>query len=449
MVMMARNWNPLVTQYFLLTFLLALLLSAAAPAMILAGQTGGEGSGRVNAPEQAEKPYLVLVSIDGFRWDFPDLQETPAIDRIAARGIKAEALQPVFPTLTFPNHYTIATGVLPASHGIVANQFPHEDRDRWYHYKDRSSVQDGRWYLSEPIWVTAEKQGMVSAAYFFVGTEADVAGIRPSHWRAFDASISGEDRVQQVLGWLSEPARTRPHLITLYFEDVDDYTHWHGPGSAESLDAIKRVDAQLLQLLDGIERLAHGDEVYVLLVSDHGMAGYDSTRPTLILDQILDLEGALSVEGGPYVFLHFEDLDPGRAEQMRNTINGRWTCGRALLPTEAPPAWKMGSNGRSPDLIVIADAGCSVITTLEKQNKITPGDHGWPPEMPEMRGIFYAMGPRIPPGIQIGVVQAADIYALMLSILGLPAPHQIEGDADWLPSLLLPAPGAEPGSLIH
>jgi len=436
--MAERSSKQILTPGIFLRLVLGLLLAMAGPAMAHGDPATDGGSGAINASGKLDKPYLVLVSIDGFRWDFPDLQDTPAMDRMAASGLKAEALEPAFPTLTFPNHYSIATGLLPASHGIVANEFPHEDGERWYHYKDRSTVQDGQWYLAEPIWVTAEKQGMVSAAYFFVGTEADVAGVRPSHWYAFDAAISGEVRVQQVLGWLSEPPETRPHLITLYFEEVDDYTHWYGPGSPESLEAIQRVDAQLGLLLDGIENLDHGKEIYVLLVSDHGMAGYDSPEPTLVLNRIIDLAGTHSVEGGPYVFIHFEETDPGRAKLMRDTINGHWTCGRALLPTEAPPAWKMESGGRFPDLLVMANAGCSVITTTQKQKKITPGDHGWPPEMPEMRGIFYAVGPRIPAGTRTGMVHVTDIYPLMLSILGLPAPHPTDGDPERLPSLLLP-----------
>jgi predicted AlkP superfamily pyrophosphatase or phosphodiesterase len=398
---------------------------------------GSDNSGRVhssnsvNSAEQMDKPYLVLVSIDGFRWDFPDLQDTPGMDRMAARGLKAEALQPVFPTLTFPNHFSIATGVLPAGHGIVANEFPDDDRAHWYHYKDRDSVQDGRWYRAEPIWVTAEKQGMVTAAYYFVGTEADVGGVRPSHWYEFDASVGGEMRVEQVLEWLSGPPETRPHLVTLYFEDVDENTHWYGPGSPESVDAIKRVDSLLLRLLEGIEALDHGGEVYVLLVSDHGMATYRD-EPTLVLDRIVDLEGVRSVEGGPYVFMHFEKSDAGRAERVRDTINENWDCGQAMFPADAPATWRLGSHGRLPELIVMANPGCSVLTSKKKQKKITPGDHGWAPEMPEMRGIFYAVGPGIPPGARIGTVQATDIYPLMLSILDLPAPHPVETSPGWL-----------------
>ena len=235
--------------------------------------------------------------------------------------MKAEAMQPAFPTLTFPNHYSIATGMLPAHHGLVGNEFPGEEKGSWYNYKTRSTVQDGSWYLAEPIWVTAEKQGMVTAAYFFVGTEADVRGVRPTHWRKFNADTSGEQRVRQVLDWLAEPAAVRPHLVTLYFEEVDDFAHWCGPGSQESIQAIRRVDEQIGQLLDGIETLPIAEDVYIVLVSDHGQALYQTQKPVFILDRHVDLDGASLVEGGPYVFIHFEQEDVTRAVEIRDTIN--------------------------------------------------------------------------------------------------------------------------------
>jgi predicted AlkP superfamily pyrophosphatase or phosphodiesterase len=411
----------------------------------------GDEQHRLNAPEQRTKPYLVLVSIDGFRWDFASFLDTPGIDRLASEGLSAEALLPVFPTLTFPNHFSIATGQLPRNHGIVANEFPHEDGERWYFYKDRESVQDGQWYLAEPIWVTAEKQGMLSAAFFFVGTEADISGKRPTHWRAFDADVPGSERVEQVLHWLAEPAPTRPHVITLYFEDVDDNTHWYGPGSAESVAAIGRVDVHLQKLLAGIDALPHGDQVYVFLVSDHGMAAYDPSRPPFVIDQVASLEGVRAVEGGPYVFLHFDDAETGRLREVRDAINNSWDCGRALLPDEAPPDWQLSDSGRFPDLIAVADPGCAVLSSADKQHKVQPGDHGWAPDSADMRGVFYAWGPRIPPATRVPPIRVTDIYPLMLAVLDLPA-GKMDGDPEFLPSLLLPeapAPSATGDSERH
>ena len=142
------------------------------PAALLAVVACASPAPEESAPSDA--PALVLVSIDGFRWDFDRFAETPTLDRMARSGLKARALQPAYPTLTFPNHYSIATGLLPQHHGIVANSFPDATRKRWYRMSDRAAVQDGRWYAGEPVWVTAEKQGLRSAAYYFVGTEADI-----------------------------------------------------------------------------------------------------------------------------------------------------------------------------------------------------------------------------------------------------------------------------------
>jgi arylsulfatase A-like enzyme len=410
-----------------------LVLLLAAPA-----DAGPKGSGGVNDPALRDKPYIVLFSIDGFRWDFAEMVETPAMDFLAENGLRAEALQPVFPTLTFPNHYSIATGALPTNHGIIANEFPNRDRSRWYHYKDRETVQDGGWYRRDPIWVTAERRGMVTAAYFFVGTEADVSGIRPTHWRAFNAEDSDESRVQQVLDWLAEPPESRPHLLTLYTEDVDDHTHWHGPGSPESLASIARVDQRLQQLLDGIAKLPHGDQVYVIMVSDHGQAGYDSDQPALVIDEVADLSGVRAVEGGPFVYLYFSPEEKRRVLQVRDAINGSWNCGRALTPADAPPGWRIQGDRRFADLIVQADPGCGVISRGGLAHKMTPGDHGWAPEIPEMRGILYAFGPRIPAGARPGRVHVTDVYPMMLEILGLEAPHAMDGDPERLPSLLSP-----------
>jgi len=179
------------------------MVLAACPA------SGGPGSGGRNAADRLDSPYLILISIDGFRWDYPSIYATPALDRLAAGGVRAEAMRPVYPSLTFPNHYSIATGLYPAEHGIVHNHFPNGERDAWYHLWDRSSVEDGRWYGGVPIWVAAEKAGMVSAAYYFVGTEAAIGDVMPSHWYSFDESVPAGARVEQVIDWLQLPADER------------------------------------------------------------------------------------------------------------------------------------------------------------------------------------------------------------------------------------------------
>ena len=405
---------------------LILAMSVACQAQTPAGASGG--SGGVNAANQQGKPYLVVISIDGFRWDYMARYPTPSLHRIAAAGLKAERLLPVFPTLTFPNHYSIATGLYPAHHGLVANDFPDPARDTWYSLRKRETVEDPRYYGGEPIWVAAEKQGMVAAAFFFVGTEAPVAGVAPTHWRSYDKKIGGAERVDQVLEWLAQPAATRPHVYTLYFEDIDDHSHWYGPDSAENAAAISRVDGYIGRLLDGIEKLPFADRIHLIVVSDHGQGAYIENQAPYLLDEHVNLDDTVIIEGGSYLFLHLQPDDAGRAADITAAVNSSWEHGRAYLPEDAPPDWHVDGNPRFPDVILMPDAGYAVLSAMDKVGKINAGDHGWAPEDPDMHGIFIACGPGITPGLALGPVRNIDLYPLMLSLLGLDAPATIDGD---------------------
>lgn len=407
----------------IILLLLALISAASISCIGTSSTSTGQqpaGSDGVNTEEQQDKPYIVLISIDGFGWDYTDRFATPALDRLIERGVRAESLKPVFPTLTFPNHYSIATGTYPAEHGIIANYFPHEDSSAWYNYRDRGAVQDGSWYGGEPIWVAAERAGMVSAAYFFVGTEAPVDGISPTHWYPFSADIPGNERVGQVLHWLELPEERRPHVVTLYFEHVDMASHRYGPDSPENEAAVSEVDGYLSQLLDGIEALPISDEVYVVVVSDHGQSVYRDRAATLILDEIIDLEGITIVEGGSHAFLFLDDGDAGRAARIRDTVNGHWQHGRAWLRAETPAEWQLGHGARIADIILQPDPGYAVLSTKELVSKLNVGAHGWAPEFRDMHGIFIGAGPRLPSGCRIGTVEAVEIYPLLLDILELP-----------------------------
>ncbi|NND43694.1 MAG: alkaline phosphatase family protein [Xanthomonadales bacterium] len=392
-------------------------------------------TGGINAPQMQDKPYLVLVSLDGFRWDYPDRGLTPTLSRLAREGVRAERLLPVFPTLTFPNHYSLVTGLYPARHGIVANDFPLEDGG-WYHIRDRAVVQNGSLYHGDPLWVSAERQGMVAASFFWVGTEADIAGVRPTHWRLFTKDIGGTARVDQVLEWLSEPPESRPHFVTLYFEDVDDYAHWYGPDSAEADDAIRRVDRYLARLLGGIKDLPHGDQVNVVVVSDHGQAPYHDRVETLVLDSLISLEGISAVDGGSYIFLHFDQADPARAQRISTQVNKAWKNGRAWAREAAPPGWRVGPRPRAPDVILVASTGHAVISSEAHRDKVNAGDHGWRPEDQDMHGILFAHGPAFKVGFRAGPARNVDVHALLVQVLELDAVPETDSDPDALRALL-------------
>lgn len=394
------------------------------------------GSGGVNAPDMRDRPYLILVSIDGFRWDYQDLVDTPALDEIAASGVRAESMLPVFPTLTFPNHYSIATGLYPANHKLIGNHFPNKERTRFYSLADRTAVQDGYWYGGQPIWVAAEKSGMVSAAYFFVGSEAPVDATPLTYWHDFDASIPGSERVRQTLQWLSMPSARRPHMITLYFEDVDTATHDYGPGSQQSFAAIEKVDGYLQELIDGIHALPISDQTYVVVVSDHGQTAFLTDAEPFIIDTVANLNDVIPIDHETSAFLYFKNPDKARAVSIRDAINGAWDHGRAMLPEDTPAAWQVNSEAGFADVIVQADPGYAVYTSEEHVRDDAVGGHGWPPESKDMHGIFLASGRRLPQGARIESIKNIDVYPLMMEILGLPITTPIDGDRQELVELL-------------
>ena len=396
--------------------------------------TTPNGTGGVNAPETVDKPYLVLVSVDGFRHDYLDLYPTPSFDRVAARGVVAEALVPPYPSLTFPAHYTIATGLYPERHGLVGNRFHDPARGAEYDYRDRVSVEDGTWYGGEPIWVTAETQGMVSAAMLLVGTEADVGGVRPTFWTRYADRGTHRERVDQVLDWLALPPERRPHLVTLYFSSVDGAGHQHGPASTPVAEAVERVDADIGRLLDGIDALPHGGAVSVVLVSDHGMA---AARPDEVIDleAIADLRGVRAVVGRPGANL-FVPGGEARARAVRDDVNDGTGGGdvlegaRAYLRNEVPAALHYRAHSRIGDVVVVPDLG----VTFDVGSPPPPGMHGWDPRHSHMHGIFLASGPDIRPGRRIGPIESVHLYPFFARLLRLAPNPDVDGD----PAVLAP-----------
>ena len=404
--------------------------------LVAAGATMAAGSGGINAPGQHDKPYLILISIDGFRWDFQDLASTPALDQITANGIRAERMIPVFPTLTFPNHYSIATGLYPANHRLIGNKFPNKSRTGFYSLTDRETVQDGSWYGGQPIWVAAEKSGMVSAAYFFVGTEAPVDDVPMTYWHQFDASVPGITRVEQALDWLAMSDDRRPHLITLYFEDVDTATHRYAPGSDQSLASIERVDSYIAALMGGISDLPFAENVYVVIVSDHGQAARKLDEAPFIIGNVTDLDGLTVVDHGAATFIYFPEEDRGLATVICDAINDSWQHGSAMLRKDLPKSWRATEEAGFADIVVQADPGYMVFSTPLQALTASRGDHGWAREFEDMHGIFMATGPRLPKGEVVPAIEAVDVYPLLMNILELPITTPIDGDAIKLVRLL-------------
>jgi len=403
---------------------------APAPAVPL------QGSGGINRPEHLAKPSLVLVSFDGFRADYLDRLNLPNFKRMMARGVRAQAMRPVFPAITFPNHYSLVTGLYPGHHGIVENGFFDPVRNAAFSFRNEATVTDGSWYGGEPIWVTAERQGMVSACYFWPGSEAAIKSVRPTIWNKYDGTIANSDRVATVLRWLRLPAETRPHLITLYFSDVDSASHRGPLEGADVARAVTAVDATLGALLDGIDALPDRDRVILLLTSDHGMSN-TSAAQTVQLSSLVDTSNIRPSFSGPVTGLHV-DGDAGAARRLRDQLNARLTHGRAWLREELPERYHFRDTPRAGNVVVIMDEGWTMATSIITRALIQNawGEHGWSPDVPSMRAVFLIAGPGIRKGATIPEVENVDVYPLMTELLGLTPALGIDGRAGRIGALV-------------
>jgi predicted AlkP superfamily pyrophosphatase or phosphodiesterase len=379
-----------------------------------------------NAPQQLAKPYVILVSLDGFRYDYAKRYHADHLLALAAEGASApEGMLPAYPSITFPNHYTIVTGLYPEHHGIVANTFYDPARKETYNYHDAKSVGDGTWYGGTPLWVLAEQQGMRSASFFWVGSEADVQGVRPSYYLKFDGSFPNGKRVQQVLAWLQLPPEQRPHMITLYFSDTDTAGHRYGPDSPEVADAVHELDGEIGKLMDGIKESKLPVDLIVL--ADHGMA--EVKGAPIHLDQYgLNPAGFVEIVGTNLYPKSDED-----AQKAYEALRGKSDKFLVYRRAQVPAYLHFDSNIREGDPVVIPTGPyfISGATNLNAPDHPPVGAHGYDAtRMPEMKAIFFAAGPDIRPGIALEPFENVDVYPLVAKILGLDITNLKAGPID-------------------
>ena len=403
--------------------------AAAFIALVAIGCQSSPTSTAVVDAAAATRPSVLLVSIDGFRADYLGRGITPNIDRLAADGARARWLEPSYPSLTFPNHYSIVTGLRPDRHGIVNNTMEDPALGA-FSLGRREAVGDGRWWGGEPVWVTAENAGLPTATLFWPGSEAAIGGVRPTRWLPYDGDLPDASRVDTVLGWLSEPDTTRPRFATLYFDALDHAGHDAGPDSPEATSAIVAMDAAIGRLLDGLEVRGLQDRVDIVLVSDHGMAEVPATQ-VIASEDMVDPAVARAVSGGPA--LGFEPL-PGQVAQAEAKLLGTHPHYACWRKHELPPQWHYGKHPRVPAIICQMDEGWS--TASRERIARWPrsgvrGAHGFDPALPSMRAIFIARGPSIRDGVVVPAFDNVDVYPLLMRLVGLPAASN-DGDGDAL-----------------
>jgi predicted AlkP superfamily pyrophosphatase or phosphodiesterase len=369
------------------------------------------------------KTTVLLISFDGFRWDYMDKTPTPNLHRITAGGVRAEYTIPSFPSKTFPNHYSIVTGLHPEHHGIVANTMYDPQYKAMFRADDTKEVQNPRWWGGEPIWCTAEKQGQHAAVLFWPGSEVALGGVRPSFWRKYDISLSHALRVKQVADWLQMPDSTRPTLMCMYFHDADHAGHKHGPDSPEVLAAIVRLDSTVGNILRVLERCDSARNIHLIITSDHGMTPISTERLIFINDYLSPNDADI------------DDLSPvtairprkGRMDAVYKKLLHAHPNMTVYRKKDIPERFHYQHNRRIPPIICIADDGWTITrrSWINNLAKIAQGgNHGFDNQLPNMRSFFVAQGNQLKQGFVAPPFANTNIYELLAHILRLkPAPN--------------------------
>ena len=388
-------------------------------------------------PATPARVPVLLVSLDGFHPRHLGQGRTPTLDALAAGGARAQWMTPSYPSLTFPNHYTLVTGLRPDRHGIVHNTMRDPALGQ-FKLSDRDAVGDGRWWGGEPLWVTAERAGLPTATLSWPGSEAEIGGVRPTRWHLFDDARPVDDRIDTVLGWLREPPATRPRFATLYFEHLDHAAHAHGPDSQEALEAVQRLDAALGRLVDGLRAGGALDAVNIVVTSDHGMATVAPGQVVVVEDMVEEADARLVTTGQSVGFTPL----PGRTAQAEAQLLGRHDHYACWRKGELPARWHYGRHPRVPAIVCQMDEGWDAIRRdwVESRPSHDRGSHGYDPALPSMRALFIAHGPAFRPGTVLPPIENVDVYPLLARLLGVPpAPH--DGDAEaLLPALRATSP---------
>lgn len=376
----------------------------------------------------ADRAIVILVGIDGFRWDYLEQHRPPTLTRLAAEGARAEGLIPQFPSKTFPNHYTIVTGLRLANHGIISNNMRDAAIPGEFSLSNRDVQADPRWWGGEPIWNSVEKQGRVAAAMFWPGSEAVINGRQATYWTPFDDDLPHRERVKRILDWLKLPDGQRPSFLTLYYSDVDSAGHEFGPASTEVRDAVMRVDGSLGELVDGVRDSGLADRVHYVVVSDHGMAALSRDR-MIVLDDYIDVTAVDVVDWAPVLGLSPKD---GDAEKLYAALKDKHPNLAVYRRDEIPAVYGIAGHPRLAPVVGIADEGWYITSQRDVERwgsdrRPPAGTHGYDARTKSMQGVFVAYGPRIRSGVVVEPIENIHLYEFMCAILGV-TPAKNDGD---------------------
>jgi len=377
-------------------------------------------------------PYVLLISFDGFRWDYLERGLTPNLNSFAEKGVRALSLQPSYPSGTFPNHYTIVTGMYPENHGIIGNHIYNPYNNTTFSLKDSNAITDSYWYLGEAIWETAKRQGLTTASFFWPGSEVKTNYRHPDYYKQYNSKIPFFTRVDTVVSWLQLPYEQRPKFITLYFEETDSKGHDYGPNSPQVDSAIKLCDDVFGYLLRKLKEINLLDSINIIVVSDHGMTEIEPQR-IINLSQFPKV-GKLRINTYGYMASIVGDRDS--LEKYREILLKNQRNFKVYKRNEIPQYFHFSNNPLIGDLVVIPDFGWTIARDTNEYLYKLRGYHGYDNHWLDMHGIFIAGGPSFKKNYKIGTLFNIDIYPLLCKILNIVPRGNIDGKLERIEFIL-------------
>ncbi|MFS0489572.1 ectonucleotide pyrophosphatase/phosphodiesterase [Leadbetterella byssophila] len=373
-----------------------------------------------------DKPYVILISLDGFRPDYIERHGAENLKRLAEKGVFSKGMVPSYPTNTFPNHFSIVTGMYPSNHGLVDNFFYDAKRDQSYSMYTASTVRDSSWYGGLPLWSLAERNGVVSMSLFWVASESRTNGIPPTYYYHYHNEFSNDRKIEIVKEMLSLPDDVRPHLITMYFPEVDSQGHYYGPFSKETKEAVKNVDGAIQKLCEEVDKLGLKNVNYVL-VSDHGMAEADVDH-LIPIPEVVRNRKYVVINSFSMARIHVLNKDQIKStyKALKKEKNPNF---KVVLTKRMPKRlhFRTNEDGRLGDIILLPYPPKAFASNPPSPRKY-PGIHGYDVKWaPEMHATFMAWGPAFKQNYSIGSFENVHVYPLIADILGLKYDHKIDG----------------------
>jgi predicted AlkP superfamily pyrophosphatase or phosphodiesterase len=394
--------------------------------IILVTAIGCSNQSTTNEPK-GEK--VLLISFDGFRYDYLNKTDTPNFDKLVANGVISEGLIPIFPSKTFPNHYAIATGLYPENNGFVGNNMYDPDMDERFAIRNRDAVENPDWYQGEPIWNTVEKAGKNAGTMFWVGSEAPIQDIRPTFWKQYDESMGDSARIDSVISWMTLNNDKEVDLATLYFHFVDTQGHRFGPDSNELTEAVKRADDLVGYLMERLEQTSLNDITNTMIVSDHGMAAVSRDK-IVVLDDIIDPEDLDMIAFSPVIMADVKD--DNKLDEIYRALKENEEHYKVYLKDEIPERYHLKNHNRIPELTIIADIGYTINTKEvfdTRPEYPSGGTHGFDNQEKDMHALFVAVGPDFKSEYTMKAFENVHLYELMAHLLKI-KPANTDGSLD-------------------